>query len=251
MLTSAASEPASILSMTRKRWTSTVRGLTSSTRAISLLVFPVTTWSITSRSRGVSNARLRSYSARRDGSSRRGACRSALPDARDQVVVLERLLDEIHGAPLHRSDRHGHAVGCREEHDGQGRAAAQQLLLQLEPRHAGHQHVEQQHARAGEVAVVEQRLARREGLDLESRGLEQAMQRGAHRIVVVHDEHARRWRRLGHDLESGGGALAPLGNEETVAPILPCPAPVAAPRDATLRLKRIIRQSAARAAIPV
>src|SRR5882672_12900504 len=56
ILTSSASEPASILRITWPRWTLTVSSLMPSSPAICLLRKPETTHAITSPSRGVSDA---------------------------------------------------------------------------------------------------------------------------------------------------------------------------------------------------
>jgi len=85
------------LSITRARWISTVRWLRFRSPAITLFALPATTRSSTSRSRGVSDSR-RLRSCCRSASMRRlpASLLERLVDAVEQVLVAERLLDEIH-----------------------------------------------------------------------------------------------------------------------------------------------------------
>src|SRR5512145_861567 len=119
---------ARIFSMTRARCSSTVRVLSSSSAAISLLSLPVTTRSMTWRSRRV---RVRARAA----ISPRCA---AWPAACEQRVVLERLLDEVEDAGLHGAHRDAH-VAVPGHDDGRHAAAAPlELGEEVDSAHAGH-----------------------------------------------------------------------------------------------------------------
>src|SRR3990167_2557929 len=108
-------------------------------------------------------------------------------DQAHQLVFLERLLDEIHGALLHGVHGHRHVAVAGDEDDGQGRLALQQAVLQFQAGHAAHADV---HDQAGDFARV---VARQEGFGgVEAPhaivlALEQPLQRIAHGLVVVHD----------------------------------------------------------------
>ncbi len=72
-----------------------------------------------------------------------------------------------------------------DEGDGQGRAALDQLVLQLEAAHAVHADVGDQAGDLARVEAGEERLGGVEALDTIVLALEQPLQRIAHGLVVV------------------------------------------------------------------
>ena len=67
-------------------------------------------------------------------------------DAVEQVLLAEWFLQEIEGAMLHGFDGHGDVAVPGHEDDRDDGATQIQLLLKLEPAHAGHADVENQAA---------------------------------------------------------------------------------------------------------
>ena len=63
---------------------------------------------------------------------------------RDELLFLERLLDEVHRPFFHRVNRHGNVAVTGDENDRQGRFALHQAALQLKPCHATHADVDDQ-----------------------------------------------------------------------------------------------------------
>src|SRR5688572_24761459 len=114
-----------------------------------------------------------------------------LVDAIDEVLVAERLLDEIDRARLHGLHCHRHVAVTGDEDDRQDRMLFVELLLQLQSRHAGHADVEHQAARAILAVRVEKLLRRAERLHRVSDRAQQQFQRIADCSIVVHHEDGR------------------------------------------------------------
>ena len=115
--TSSATECTFIFSITRARWTLMVFSTVPRSSAISLFSCPETTWSKTSRSRGVSVAS-------RPGSHQFGAGlpRDADPsrgprEGSDQLVIIHGLDEEIECAALHRLHAHGYVAVAGKENN--------------------------------------------------------------------------------------------------------------------------------------
>ena len=77
----------------------------------------------------------------------------------DELVFLERLLDEIHRAFFHRIHRHGYIAVTRDEHDGQRRADFDQPALQLQASHPAHADVCDQAGDFTRVVAAEKRFS--------------------------------------------------------------------------------------------
>src|SRR5579862_1222580 len=109
----------------------------------------------------------------------------------DEVLIAERLLQEVERTLLH--GLHGHrdvAVPGDEDHRND-RAAQIQLLLQLETAHTGHAHVEYQAARPPWI-IARKKLMRGAHTGAgEANRLHQQLQRVAHGLIVVNYEDAR------------------------------------------------------------
>jgi hypothetical protein len=143
---------------------------------------PATTRSSTSRSRGVSESSREHPAASRILLER-------LVDPVEQVLVAERLLDEVNRAGLHRLDRHRHVAMSGDEDDRQDRVVLVQLLLQLESAHARHADVEHQAARVIVPMRIEELLRRLVHFDGQANRLEQHPERVANCGVVIDDEN--------------------------------------------------------------
>jgi hypothetical protein len=74
-----------------------------------------------------------------------GAAGKRLANAFHQDGVVEGLFQKIDGTVAHRGYRHRNVGGAGEENYGKIETAFPQYSLQLDPRHRGHHHVEQQH----------------------------------------------------------------------------------------------------------
>ena len=105
----------------------------------------------------------------------------------EQALVPERFFQEVEGAVLHGLHRQLDVAVAGDEHDRQAAAARDQGLLQLQPAHARHAHVEQQAAGLVERGQAVLEVIRRRGVRLHgpAHGFEQEHQRAAERGVVV------------------------------------------------------------------
>ena len=56
-------------------------------------------------------------------------------------LLIERLLDEIDGAGLHRLDRERHVAVAGDDDGGKAAGLGSQLLQQLDAGHVGHAHI--------------------------------------------------------------------------------------------------------------
>ncbi len=141
-LTSSERLRDSSFSSTRARWTSTVRGEISRSKAITLFCLPRTISSKTSRSRGVSEASFSRADTPACALARCAAKRvCALRDGIEDGLLLERLLDEIDRACLHGPHCQGDVGMAGHDHDRKIELQVGEALLQLHPVHVGHLHV--------------------------------------------------------------------------------------------------------------
>jgi len=182
--TSSASESARILSMT-------LDGLgADAKRGCNLLVRPA----IRDHEHDLVLARRQLCHARGDVRPLRPQCALLLVvlqrvlDADDERLVVEGLLDEVHGAALHGLHGHGHIAVAGDHDHRDALLAAREIGLQLQPAHARHAHIKQETAGAARIVGVQEVLRGRVGLDAHAHGLDQPLQRAAHGLVVVDDE---------------------------------------------------------------
>ena len=110
-----------------------------------------------------------------------------LLDQGDELGFLERLLDEVLGAFLHRRHGHGHVAVAGDEGHRQRRAALEQPILQLKAAHAFHADVGDEAGDLARVEAREERLGRIEAFDAVVLAFEQPLQRVTHGFVVVDD----------------------------------------------------------------
>ncbi|MNJ68901.1 hypothetical protein D3C77_651940 [compost metagenome] len=81
---------------------------------------------------------------------------------------------------------------ARDEHDGQGGVAGDQLFLEFQAAHAGHAHVGDQHADLAGVVVFQEGFTAGIGANAIAIGFQQPAQRIADRFVVVNYEYRAR-----------------------------------------------------------
>jgi hypothetical protein len=108
-----------------------------------------------------------------------------LMNAIDEILVAERLLDEVGRARLHGRDGHRHVTVARDEDNRYFRMLLVQPLLQLEAAHARHADVGHETRMAAGVVVFQELERRRMELAVEADRSQQQTERIAHRIVVV------------------------------------------------------------------
>ncbi len=125
---------------------------------------------------------------------------------RDQLVLVERLLEEIHGTALHGADARGHTAVARDEDDRQRMARLSQPGLQIESSESGHADVEDETGRPRGARVVQERLRRRKGDGVQPDRADQTTERAADARVVVDDVHGR-LAHGGHSLSSHGSSM--------------------------------------------
>ena len=122
--------------------------------------------------------------------ARLGIALDAILHHRHHAPVVERLLDEVDRALLHRAHRLGHVGAARQEDHRQQHAALLEVLLQVEAVHS--RHVEVDHEATGHIGLVFLQEAAGIGKDLGAQPValhepRQQLTRGA---VVVDDEHS-------------------------------------------------------------
>src|SRR5262249_13827454 len=113
-------------------------------------------------------------------------------DSGDQGLIVEGLAKVHDGAGAARAILRRRVVVGSDEHHRNAPAGSHEALVQLEPAEPAEVDVEDQAAgRAGALAL-EEVLGRREGLDLEAAGAEEASKGPEQRDVVVDHAHERR-----------------------------------------------------------
>ena len=102
-------------------------------------------------------------------------------------LLVERLLDEIDGAGLHRLDRQRHVAMAGDDDGGKAAGLRSQLLQQLDAGHVGHAHVGDQ------AAALDAREAGKKGgrrvveAHGKARRAQQEGERLPHGLVVIDD----------------------------------------------------------------
>jgi len=120
-------------------------------------------------------------------------------DAIEKLLVVERFLEEVHRATLHRADAGVHVSVPGDEDDRNITLRLSQRRLEIETARAWQPNVEHEACGSIRGRLVEERLGRLEGFDLQADGPNQSREGSAHRRVVVDDIHDRR----------SNGALSP------------------------------------------
>jgi hypothetical protein len=154
---------------------------------MTLFADPPTTRFMTSASRGVSEA----YLARKSRSFCRSeslAClREGFLDSVEEIRVPKRFSQKIPGTGLHRADGYRHVAMAGDENDRNLDLACGQLLLELQPAHAGHADICHEAGDTIRPKCLQKRVGRFEGLVFIAGRLEQQAQRLAHAAIVVDD----------------------------------------------------------------
>src|SRR6267142_1143518 len=124
--------------------------------------------------------------------SRALATRDTLRDRVEQLLIVERLGEELQRASLHGSDRHRDVTAPGYEHNRQFKAQPSQFCLELQP--AEIRQVNIKHQAVGILQSIRTQTLRRgaERLHLKAGGANRPRQRHTDRHVVVDDEDPRR-----------------------------------------------------------
>ena len=81
-------------------------------------------------------------------------------DEAHELVLLEGLLDEIHGPLLHGVDCHRNVAMAGDEDDGQGRVVFDEPVLQLQAGHSPHADIDDQAGHLAGIVPAEEGLGR-------------------------------------------------------------------------------------------
>src|SRR5882672_1420069 len=106
----------------------------------------------------------------------------------EQLLLAERLRQELDRAGLHRPHRHGDVAVAGEEDDRHLGVRLDELALQIQPTQPREAHVEYEASRRVETTGVQERPRARKYLDLESHRCDEPAQRVTYRRIVVDDE---------------------------------------------------------------
>src|SRR6185295_18447326 len=110
-------------------------------------------------------------------------------DAGEQVLVADRLLNEIHSSRLHRLDGHRHGAVAGDYDGRQLVAVGLEALDQIDAAHAWHQRIDQHTSFLASTIGREERLPIGEGLHRIPVRAQQIAHRLPDRAVVVDHEH--------------------------------------------------------------
>jgi hypothetical protein len=119
-----------------------------------------------------------------------------LMDSVQQILIVERLGEELQRPRLHRPDRHGSISEASDENDRNVNIGLCQLALEIEPTLSRQPDIEDQAARNIRQLPLQNFLRRAEKLNLQTYGADQTVKRIADRGVVIYNEHDTR--RLAH-----------------------------------------------------
>ena len=108
-----------------------------------------------------------------------------------QLLLAERLRQELDRARLHGPDRHRNVAVTRDEDDRQRRVGAGQLPLEVEAAEPGEAYVDHHASRRVGSWTAEKRLRAREDLDAHPHRGQEPLERFAHGPVVVDHEDDR------------------------------------------------------------
>ena len=238
MSTSSASDFAFILRMTWPRWIFTVISVTPISPAICLFMSPVVT-----KRHDLLLARGQLFeqplellqalgflapfpvALERDG------------DGVEQILIAERLDQEIDGPGFHRPHRHRHVAVPGDEDDRYVDIRLGELGLKVEPAALRQPDIEHKTARHIGQLGLQQLRSRPEQLDAQTHRAQQAAQRFAQRRIVVDDnDHGllrgrciARWRAAVHDAATNGTVnwkVTPAPSLQEAHSRPPCPSTI-------------------------
>src|SRR5208337_334480 len=109
-------------------------------------------------------------------------------DGVEQLLIVERLGEKLHGTSLHRANGHGDIAVAGDEHDWQVHVRARQRSLKLEPALPGQSDIEYEAAWHVRPCAFQKLLRRLEHARFEPNRLQQICERTANRGVIVDDE---------------------------------------------------------------
>jgi hypothetical protein len=112
----------------------------------------------------------------------------SMVDGTQQLFVIERLREKIHGSCFHRMDGHRDVEVAGNEHDLLVTLPASGRLLQIEAVNPWHPDVKYQARRTSVRLAREKICRRREDFDGIACGKQQSLKSPAHRWVIMHKE---------------------------------------------------------------
>src|SRR5438270_9855073 len=119
-----------------------------------------------------------------------GICQSRADDS-EQIILLEGLAQVTNDAGSQRPLPNA-VVGVSGNQDGRNKLSQnRQVAVQIEPGHPGHLHIGNQARGAADVARAQKLFCGRSGLNPISHRLYEALERLAHRLVIVDDRNQR------------------------------------------------------------
>ena len=189
MRTRSATVRTPSFSIIRLRWTLMVFSTVPRSPAICLLSRPATTCVSTSRSRGVKVTIFAWIDANSASNlPRLGILLFGARDGRQQVLVADRLGQEIDGARLHGAHARRNVALAGDENDRPVRSLGRQRLLQLEAVETGHGDVQYGATGNRRIVLCKEFLRRRVRPDIVALRAQQPRQRLEHPGVVIDDE---------------------------------------------------------------
>src|SRR6266446_7988902 len=113
----------------------------------------------------------------------------SLADRIQQVLILERLGQELHGTGLHGSHRHGDISVTGDENDGHLDSGVTQLALKVQTIDARKTHVQDKAAWSVRLLVAQKFFRRLKGCAPQPRRFQQSLDGRTHTGIVINDEH--------------------------------------------------------------
>ena len=110
-------------------------------------------------------------------------------DGGDQLLLAIGFLNEIDGACLHHPHRETHIAVPGDHDDRELMATCCQFSLELQPIHAGHQHIRHKTGRPQRGKCLQKILRRRMRLREEAEGREQQRGGAPDRFVIINEMH--------------------------------------------------------------
>jgi len=114
-----------------------------------------------------------------------------LGDAREELLAVDRLAEEVARAAAHRADDRRRVAAAGQEDDRQRHPGLDEAPLHLEAVDVGHRKIEDHAAGGGRVAHAQELLGRVVRLGRPAGRAQQPLQAPQHRRIVVDDEDRR------------------------------------------------------------
>ena len=111
-------------------------------------------------------------------------------DCIQKILIAKGLGEEFHRAGLHGAHGHGNISVGGNKDDGDMNLLANEFCLQVQPTESRQTDVEDKAVRAIGQFRLKKVIGAPESFGFEAHRPQQILQRGAHRQVVFHNEHA-------------------------------------------------------------